>query len=185
MQLMRTPRGNSTAAAFTKPSIIWFMVVPIVPSCIYSSVMTPEMSVNEPRSAMCGSAARTRFIWPMPFPAMDFAHCSSVTCSNGPGKTSPAAFATASNGPMPANSFLRLAGSEVSRLVVPGFSAHRDNAVPSLRQELLDRRSDRSSSKDDNSHAYLLNVYSLADTRRPPISNNLCFITVSFRVWLT
>jgi hypothetical protein len=46
---------------------------------------------SEPLSAMKGSAARTKLIWPMPLALIELAHCSSVVCSRGAGKTSPAA----------------------------------------------------------------------------------------------
>jgi hypothetical protein len=51
-QLIRTPRGNSTADAFTKPSTKWLIVVPIVPPCMYSSVRTPDTRVNDPCHAI-------------------------------------------------------------------------------------------------------------------------------------
>ena len=34
--------------------------------------------VKEPLSAMKGSEARTKLIWPMPLALIEFAHCSSV-----------------------------------------------------------------------------------------------------------
>src|ERR1700694_5116875 len=89
MQLIRRPRGSSTAAPFTKPSTKWLMVVPMVPPCRYSSVRTPDTNVNDPLSAMKGSAARTRLIWPIPLNLIEFAHCSSVLSSRAPKDTSP------------------------------------------------------------------------------------------------
>ena len=65
-------------------------------------------------SAMNGSAVRTRLIWPIPLDLIEFAHCSSVVCSKGPGNTSPAAFATASKGPMLVKRAFRLSGLEMS-----------------------------------------------------------------------
>jgi hypothetical protein len=52
IQLIRTARGSSTADALTKPSTKWFMVVPMVPPWMYSSVRTPDTRVNDPLSAM-------------------------------------------------------------------------------------------------------------------------------------
>src|SRR6202163_3915637 len=137
MQLIRRPRGSSTAAPFTKPSTKWLMVVPIVPPCRYSSVRTPDTNVNDPLSAMKGSAARTRLIWPIPLNLIEFAPCSSVLSSRAPKDTSPAA--------------LTLGMGNV-RLVVAGLAADRDDLVSVLLQCSPYGGSDSSASNDDCFH---------------------------------
>ena len=87
--------------------------LPMVPSCMYSSVRTPDTSVNDFLSAINGSAARTSLIWPVPLDLIEFA---LVLCSRGARNTSPAAFATALKDPMR----LKRASGSWDRKYLPG-----------------------------------------------------------------
>ena len=115
----------------------------------------PEISVNDPRSAMNGSAVRTRLIWPIAFEAKDFAHCSSVACSSGAGKTSPAAHATASKALARSKRARRLFASvrSASRSAPARGSAH---LVTARLKSRFDRGADGADSEQNDPHGFLL-----------------------------
>ena len=83
-------------------------------------------------SAMNGSAARTTLIWLMPLYLIELAHCPSVVCSRGAGKTSPAAHATASNGLTLLKSAFRLFWTYSE--ITTAFLLPADSPCPALPQ---------------------------------------------------
>jgi hypothetical protein len=103
----------------------WLMVVPMVPPCRYSSVGAPDTNVNNPLSAMKGSAARTRLIWPIPLNLMEFTHCSSVLASRDPMDTPPSGVGHRIEGANPTKDRLQTLGIGNVRVIVTGLAARQ------------------------------------------------------------